>query len=138
MSAISQFTIWYQRLLSGVTDALNGPVQDGLKQAIREKAQQNVYDAYDGGGERRGKIGAAENLAGEVVGHQLRITNVTQPQGSGASMTETSFVESGASNYRQPFPRPFMDEALEDYSAGRAEIDLADALRSMGFTVISF
>ena len=53
-------------------------------------------------------------------------------------MTETSFVESGASNYRQPFPRPFMDEALEDYSAGRAEIDLADALRSMGFTVISF
>lgn len=136
MSAISQFTVWYQRLLGSVENALNGPMQDGLKQAIREEAQTKVYDAYSSTGERRGKIGAAENLQGEVIGHQLRITNVTQPQGSGARMTETSFVEQGAGNYRQPFPRPFMDEARDKYADGQAQIDLENALRSDGFTVI--
>ena len=137
MSMLSQFTPWYQNLLTAVTDALSGPVQDGLKQKIRERAQKNVYDAYDGGGYRRGQIGAAQNLEAEVLFHQLRITNVTPPQGGAARATETSFVEGGYANYNQPFPRPFMDEALEEYTgSGQAQEDLAAALRSKGFTVV--
>jgi hypothetical protein len=136
MSATGQFLEWYGRLQSAVTEALNGPLKDGLKQAIREKAQTNVYNAYSGGGYRRGQIGAPQNLSASVNGYELEIRNVTPPQGSGASMTETGFVEEGAANYRQPFPRPFMDKALEAYTSGQAQDDLAAALGSRGFEVV--
>lgn len=136
MSFVTEFAEWYARLQGSVTKALNGPLQDGLKQAIREKAKSNVYDAYNGGGYRRGQIGAAENLAADVNGMELHIRNVTVQQGGPAFQTETGFVEEGAPEFRQPFPRPFMDEALVDYAYGRAPEDLADALRSDGFTVV--
>ena len=136
MSFVTQFADLYAKLQGSVTNALNGPLQDGLKQAIREKAKSNVYDAYSGGGYRRGQIGAPQNLAGEVNGMELHIRNVTVQQGGPAFQTETGFVEEGAPEFRQPFPRPFMDEALTDYAYGRAPEDLADALRSDGFTVV--
>lgn len=136
MSATGQFLEWYGRLQSAVTEALNGPLKDGLKQAIHDKAETNVYKAYDKSDNRRGQIGAPENLRESVSDDELEIINVTQPQGSGASMTETSFVEKGAANYRQPFPRPFMEEALEAYMSGQAQDDLAAALMSRGFEVV--
>lgn len=136
MSAISQFSEWYARLQGGVTTALEGPLQDGLKRKIKQKAKVNVYDAYASSGPRRGQIGGPENLEGQVAGMTLTVTNITTPQGTGAGMSEPSFVESGAANYRQPFARPFMDEARDEYAAGEAKEDLADALRSMGFTVV--
>lgn len=136
MSFARQFTAWYGNLELAVSEALNGPMTDGLKQAIRESAQKNVYEAYNSGGYRRGKIGAAENLEAETNGTTLTIRNVTQPQGTGAKMTETGFVESGAEAYRQPFPRPFMNEGRDKYADGQAQDDLANALRARGFTVI--
>lgn len=135
MSVITDFTIWYAELQDAVTDALNGPMQDGLKQEIRDQAEVRVYKAHDTG-KARGIIGAPENLEGHVSGHELHIRNVTQPQGSPAYQTETGFVEEGAPEFRQPGPRPFMDEALVEYAYGRAPDDLANALRSRGFTVI--
>lgn len=136
MSVIDDFIIWYAELQNAVEDALSGPMQDGLKQEIRRQAQTRVYDAYNGGGYRRGKIGAAENLEGNVSGYSLHIRNVTAPQGTNAFQTETGFVEEGSPSYRQPFPRPFMDEALTEYAYGQAQEDLANALRAKGFTVV--
>lgn len=135
MSAVGTFIIWYGELTAAITEALAGPMQDGLKQEIRKQAQVRVYDAYAGGGVRRGQIGAANNLEGDVSGFSLHIRNVTQPQGYGATETETGFVESGSKSYRQPFPRPFMDEALVEYAYGQAPDDLANALRARGFQV---
>lgn len=134
MSVLTTFTIWYAELQDAVGEALNGPLQDGLKQEIRKQAKTRVYDAY-AGGYRRGKIGAAENLAGEVSGLSLHIKNVTVQQGGPAFQTETGFVEGGAPEFNQPFPRPFMEEALQEYAWNKAPDDLADALRSKGFTV---
>lgn len=135
MSALNTFITWYAELQGAVRDALEGPLQDGLKQEIRQQAKVRVYDAYSGGGVRRGQIGDQSNLDGKVSGYSLRIRNITQPQGYGATETETGFVESGSKSYRQPFPRPFMDEALFNYANGQAPEDLANYLRSKGFEV---
>ena len=135
MSAVNTFMIWYAELQGAVTEALAGPLQDGLKQEIGKQAQARVYDAYAGGGARRGQIGAPNNLDGNVSGFSLHIRNVTQPQGYGAHESETGFVEEGSPSYRQPFPRPFMDEALVEYAYGQAPDDLANALRARGFEV---
>lgn len=134
MSVVTTFTIWYAELQDAVREALNGPLQDGLKQEIRKQAKTRVYDAY-AGKYRRGKIGDSENLAGEVSGLNLHIRNVTVQQGGPAFQTETGFVEEGAPEFLQPFPRPFMDEALQEYAYNKAPDDLADAIRSKGFTV---
>ena len=134
MSVITTFTIWYAELQDAIREALNGPLQDGLKQEIRKQAKTRVYDAYSGG-YRRGKIGDAENLAGEVIGMELHIRYVTVQQGGPAFQTETGFVEEGAPEFHQPFPRPFMDEALQEYAYNKAPEDLASALRAKGFTV---
>lgn len=135
MSTVNTFLQWYAELQDAVTDALAGPLQDGLKNEIREQAQERVYDAYSSKGYRRGQIGAAQNLAGDVEGFSMHIRNVTVQQGGPAYQTETGFVEEGAPEFRQPGPRPFMDEALQNYAYGKAQDDLADALRSRGFIV---
>lgn len=139
MGVLADFYLWYAELQDAVTDALSGPVTDGLKQAIRKKAKENVYDAYSGGGYRRGQIGAPQNLDaagyGEVSGMTLKIHNITVQQGGPSGESETSFVESGNPAYRQPFPRPFMDEALQDYASGQGPMDLTNYLRARGFTV---
>ena len=135
MSVITEYLEWYAELQSAVQDALNGPLQDGLKQEISKQAKARVYDAYSGG-YRRGKIGAPENLEGHVNGYELHIRNVTVQQGGPAYQTETGFVEEGAPEFRQPFPREFMQPALEEYAYGQGPEDLANALRARGFTVI--
>lgn len=134
MSTVNTFLQWYAELQSAVQDALNGPLQDGLKHEIHEQAKTRVYEAHDTG-KARGIIGAAQNLAGDVEGFSLHIRNVTVQQGGPAFQTETGFVEEGAPNFHQPFPRPFMDEALQEYTYNKAPEDLASALRSKGFTV---
>lgn len=134
MSTVNTFLQWYAELQDAVTDALNGPLQDGLKHEIHEQAKARVYEAHDTG-KARGIIGEAQNLAGDVEGFSLHIRNVTVQQGGPAYQTETGFVEEGAPEFRQPFPREFMQPALEEYAYGQAGDDLANALRARGFVV---
>lgn len=135
MSVVDEFIIWYSGVQSAVQEALGGPLKDGLLQEVKKKAQSNVYDAYSGG-YRRGQIGAEQNMAVDVNGYELHVRNITVQQGGPAYQTETGFVEEGAPEFRQPFPRPFMDEALVDYAYGEGPEDLANALRARGFTVV--
>lgn len=134
MSVITEYLEWYAELQSAVQDALNGPLQDGLKHEIHEQAKVRVYEAHKTG-KARGIIGAPENLEGHVNGFELHIRNVTVQQGGSAYQTETGFVEEGAPEFRQPFPREFMQPALEEYAYGQAGDDLANALRARGFVV---
>ena len=136
MSVVDEFLIWYSGVQSAVQEALSGPIKDGLEQEIQKSAKKNVYDAYSGGGYRRGKIGSPQNLMADVNGYELHIRNVTVQQGGPAYQTETGFVEEGAPEFRQPFPRPFMDEALVDYVYGEGPEYLANALRARGYTVV--
>lgn len=136
MSVVDEFIIWYGEVQSAVQEALGGPLKDGLLREVKKKAQDNVYGAYNGGGYRRGQIGSPQNMAVDVNGYELHVRNITVQQGGKAYQTETGFVEEGAPEFRQPFPRPFMEEALVDYAYGEGPEDLANALRARGFTVI--
>lgn len=135
MSVVDDFIIWYSGVQSAVQKALGGPLKDGLLQKVKEKAQDNVYNAYSGG-YRRGQIGSPQNMAVDVNGYELHVRNITVQQGGKAYQTETGFVEEGAPEFRQPFPRPFMDEALQEYAYGEGPEDLANALRARGYTVV--
>lgn len=135
MSVVDDFIIWYSGVQSAVQEALGGPLKDGLLQKVKEKAQDNVYNAYPGG-YRRGQLGSSQNMAVNVNGYELHVRNITVQQGGKAYQTETGFVEEGAPEFRQPFPRPFMDEALQEYAYGKGPEDLANALRARGYTVV--
>lgn len=135
MSVLAHFAAWYSELESAVADALSGPLKDGLLKEIKEQAKTRVYDAYDGKGYRRGNIGAEFNLQTEANQTELKVQNVTVQQGSPGRLSETDFVETGDRAFHQPFPRPFMDEALDAYTNGQGKTDLASALRSHGFDV---
>lgn len=135
MSVVDDFIIWYSGVQSAVQEALGGPLKDGLLQKVKEKAQDNVYNAYSGG-YRRGQLGSPQNMAVDVNGYELHVRNITVQQGGPAYQTETGFVEEGAPEFRQPFPRPFMDEALQEYAYGEGPEDLANALRARGYTVV--
>ncbi|MBR3237074.1 MAG: hypothetical protein IKF99_01400 [Oscillospiraceae bacterium] len=135
MSFMTQFAVWYAELQIATQQALAGPLKDGLLQKIKEKADDNVY-SYGGGGYRRGLIGDPVNMSMDGSGsYELHIKNITVQQGSPGRLSETDFVETGDKAFHQPYPRPFMDEALADYAHGEGPEDLANSLRSHGFIV---
>lgn len=136
MSVVTQFAAWFGELQVATMEAVDGPLKDGLLQKIKETADANVY-SYPGSGYRRGLIGDPVNMSMDGSGsYELHIKNITVQQGSPGRLSETNFVESGDPAYRQPGPRPFMDEALADYAHGEGPEDLANALRARGFTVV--
>lgn len=111
-------------------------VADGLQDNIEKFAQDKVYNAY-GGSSRRGRIGGRENLEVSIDTREITVTNRTPMQGTNYGVSETDFVEVGLSNYNQPFPRPFMEPARDDFvDSGKADAIMADALRAAGFEVV--
>lgn len=120
-------------------DAINNGVAklaDGLQETIQEMARDKVYNAY-GPGHRRGIIGNRENLEVQIGFREITVTNKTPLQGTDYGVSETDFVEGGYSNYNQPFPRPFMEPARDDFvDSGKADAIMADALRAAGFDVV--
>lgn len=113
----------------------------GLQDEIYESTFKNVYsyDATDRAMEsRRYMLGDRDNLLTEIGDNEITITNKTVLQ-SGRGVEETPVVEEGMDYYRQPGPRPFMDDALEAYiSSGAGDAILAEALRAAGFTAETF
>lgn len=111
-------------------------VAAGLLENIEQFAQDKVYDAY-GGSFRRGRIGGSENMDVQIDNRLITVTNRTPMQGTNYGVSETDFVEGGFSNYNQPFPRPFMEPARDDFvDSGKADAIMADALRAAGFEVV--
>lgn len=136
MSLVSEYlTVIKPRMDDAVN---NGMVKlaDGLQETIQEMARDKVYNAY-GPGHRRGIIGNRENLEVQIGFREITVTNKTPLQGTDYGVSETDFVEGGYSNYNQPFPRPFMEPARDDFvDSGKADAIMADALRAAGFDVV--
>ena len=64
----------------------------------------------------------------------MRRTYILEKQNSAQTRLEVPIVESGE-GYNQPYPRPFMNEARDEYvDSGKAGHDLIAALESTGFT----
>lgn len=111
-------------------------VATGLLENIEKFAQDKVYNAY-GGSFRRGRIGGSENMDVQIDNRLITVTNRTPMQGTNYGVSETDFVEGGFSNYNQPFPRPFMEPARDDFvDSGKADAIMADVLRAAGFEVV--
>lgn len=129
------------RLDSAVSEALQGTMAENLRNFIVQSAYMNVYSypaqmadlrRYEAGG-----LIADENLPASVSGTTLTIKNIAGLQDPSDGSPLAPIVESGNRAYRQPYPRPFMDEGRDEYvDGGYADIDLAEALRAAGFTVL--
>lgn len=132
-----------QRLDAAITVGLELDVANGLSQKIYEKAVENVYSYNPSFFSRRedfGGIGAATNLDASVSGNVLTIRNTTGLQnlyGGDDDSPLAPIIEEGVEAYHMPYPRPFMEEARDEYiTSGEAAEDLANALRRKGFEVI--
>lgn len=126
---------------SAIGKALGDEVASGLREKIQQKAHEKVYSypatpsaMYKRRMEDGGLI-AEGNLAASVSGLTLSMENTSEPQHAGGAAL-TPVVEEGWSNWHQPGPRPFMDEARDAYvDSGEAESAIAAALAAAGFTV---
>lgn len=124
---------------SAIGKALGDEVASGLRKKIQEEARTRVYESYHPTRSRRrmedGGLIAEGNLAASVSGLTLSMENTSEPQHAGGAAL-TPVVEEGWSNWHQPGPRPFMDEARDAYvDSGEAESAIAAALAAAGFTI---
>lgn len=140
MSVIQDYMQIRGLLDAALENALRDNVADGLKKAIQEKAQENVYSyaaspsaMYKRREENGGLIDDATMIT-TVEGLTLTLENAAEPQHANG-INLTPIVEEGDPDWHQPFARPFMDEARNEYvDNGKADSDIAAALRAMGFT----
>ena len=143
MSLTTEYKSWLKRLDSAVARALKNEVCEDAKQALSEQMDKVVYSyaasdwamstrRYDSGG-----LADKENFSDKYTGgnfsHELTIEDVADFQGTDASGTLIHVVETGAAGYRQPHPRPVMQETQNELDGGRASGVMAAALKSRGF-----
>lgn len=133
-------TDYYQVLDSvkaAVQSALAGPIREGLEAEVSKYALQNVY-SYDAAPYFKAK--RRFSLSQVQANYDVSISDMSLTiDGSGIALQygvggEVDIVEQGA-GWHQPGPRPYMDEALQNYIAsGQADQALASALSGSGFT----
>lgn len=136
MSAVEQYEELKARAIGVVQDALP-QIANGLCEEIKRMAEQNVYSygaTPEAMAKRRGDIGSKENLeiTIDTGGLSVEIKNVTPMQGTDYGVSEVNFVEAGLANYNQPYARPFMEEAKNEYIA---KDELISIIRAAGFDV---
>ena len=131
----------YYRVLdsvkAAVQSALAGPIREGLEAEVAKYALQNVY-SYDAAPYFKAK--RRFSLSQVQANYDVSISDMSLTiDGSGIALQygvggEVDIVEQGA-GWHQPGPRPYMDEALQNYIAsGQADQALASALSGSGFT----
>ena len=140
MSVLQDYLQIRGLLDSAIKNALRDSVADGLKEAIQKKAKENVYiypaspSAMYKRREENGGLIDDTTMLTTVDGLTLTLENTAEPQHADG-IDLTPIVEEGDPAWHQPFARPFMDEARDEYvDDGKADSDIAAALRAMGFT----
>ncbi len=141
MSVLQDYLQIRGLLDTAVENALRDSVADGLKEAIQKKAKGSVYSypaspsaMYKRREENGGLIDDTTMLT-TVEGLTLTLENTAEPQNANG-IDLTPIVEDGDPAWHQPFARPFMDEARDEYvDNGNADSDIVKSLRAMGFTV---
>lgn len=135
-SLIEDFEAIMGQVTSAVQSALAGPIREGLEAEIAKYALQNVY-SYDAAPYFKEK--RRFSLSQVQANYDVSISDMSLTiDGSGIALQygvggEVDIVEQGA-GWHQPGPRPYMDEALQNYIAsGEADRALATALAGMGF-----
>lgn len=145
MSLESEFSGYLARLHSAVYDTLNTDVADVIKEEMSRRVHEDVYDAYEPVVDRRrGDAGGLSDVrnytervkvsgGGEM---ELQVKNETPFQTGGniqSGMTLSEVVQSGAENFRMPFPRAYVEKTQEDVDAGLGAMALIFGIRRRGF-----
>ena len=135
MSIMSEYEAIKRELYSAIEDAL--PQLAGeLIDEIKTAADAYVYSymaTEEAMGKRRYELGEKYNFEEQYGQDYVSITNVTEQQGTDYGVPEVDFVERGLTSYRQPYPREFMNKALEKYiDSGSADATLRRVLFSRG------
>lgn len=125
-------TVIMPKLEAAITDVLKNEVRDAALNAVEDSADSRIYGAYSSSGRRRFSAMDDASYSWEVNGDTLKITYVAGFQGQNASGDLGDVIASGNSNYHMPFPRPWMDEGVQDNIA-KIESALKAGLESRGF-----
>lgn len=131
------FTIQYEtvikpKLEEAITDVLKNEVREAALNAIEDSANSRIYDAHDTNGYRRFSAMDDGSYLWEVNGDTLTIMYVASFQGSSANGDLGDVIASGNKAYHMPFPRPWMNEGIDDDMA-KIEAALKAGLESRGF-----
>ena len=144
MSVTDEGIMMLERIKTAIDSALPTTMADSLREQVAQTAEEKVYSYNPKFYSRRKESGgliAKENLPAHLSAPQtLTMKNITGLQnlyGGGDSSPLTPIVEDGVEKYHMPYPREFMQPALDEYiDSGRAEADLAQALEAAGFTLM--
>lgn len=137
---------------SVVAGALEGPVQQAIKETESAHVATDVYAAYENKRyKRRGRFGDIENMQGTITelenGFRLEVDNMTPPNpkywGPPSSNKTTvdkhlaTVIETGEGyDYVPVPPRPFMENTAQELDKSGEIVDiLAKALNKLGITV---
>lgn len=141
MGDIERMLAKLSNLNPAIENALEHEVADEARLAIRDAAEERVYEAYKPRFYSRRKEDGGlidpDNIICHVSGDTLTIDNVTGLQnlwnGEDTSLL-TPIVEEGvpAYNMQKAGPRPFMDYAKELLLDGRADAALRRGLERQG------
>lgn len=131
------FTIQYEtvikpKLEAAITDTLNDEVLTAAMDALKESADTRIYKAYPVKGNRRFSATSDNSYLSSVNGNTLTITYESGFQGGSASGNLGDVIASGNTAYHMPFPRPWMDEGIQD-NWNKIESALKSGLASRGF-----
>lgn len=131
------FTIQYEtvikpKLEEAITDVLKNEVREAALNAIEDSANSRIYDAYDSSGYRRFSAMDDGSYLWEVNGDTLTIMYAASFQGSSANGDLGDVIASGNKAYHMPFPRPWMNEGIDDNMA-KIEAALKAGLERRGF-----
>lgn len=136
MSVLQDYAPIRELLESAVENALRDNVADGLKKKIQQKALEKVYSYVTASKRRKEDGGLIDDVTilTSVDGMTLTLEKASEPQHKDG-IDLTPIVEEGWGNWHQPYPRPFMDAARDEYVDSReAGEEIAKALRAVGFT----
>lgn len=139
MNTLEEYlTVIKPQIDEAVNDALPRLAEELIK-SLNDAATEEVY-SYEASEQamatRRYTIASEDNMMITPENYQVEIENAAVMQSGEAN--EVKMVEEGwGGKYRQPGPRPFMQQGLDRFiDSGMGEDMLASALRGAGFTVI--
>ncbi len=139
MNTLEEYlTVIKPRIDSAVNDTLPRLAEELIK-SLDDAASDEVY-SYEASSEamevRRYSIASEDNMDIIPGNYEVEIENEAVMQSG--EPNEVRMVEEGwGGKYRQPGPRPFMQQGLDRFiDSGMGEDTLASALRGAGFTVI--
>ena len=143
--SLSEAIDMLQTIDDNIESALADEVTAKARELIKQEVLGPVYD-YPAqptfSASRRGESGGIadpNNIDGDVYGLTLQLTDNAQLQNLWSekwSADVASIVQAGTTQFHQPYPRPFLEDAIRDGIAdGQIDQALKDGLERSGIAV---